>query len=254
MASSEAAPHKQVEVSIEEMVHHPSPEVMRLAAQHAKLNEELALALLARRDLVSDAIESLSKRGELFKHRKVLVAIASHPKTPRHVSLPIVRRLFTFELMQIALSPTVTTDIKMVAEEVIVGRLESISSGERLTLAKRSSVRVAATLLLDSEPRIVEASLKNPRMTEAWIVKELVCNDATVLLLDLVCKHPKWSLQREIQIALLRNTNTPFGRILQIAPTLPVQVVCEVLRTAKLSTEVQSYLERMLEARSDSKT
>src|SRR5438045_3883053 len=174
MTPSGAAPQKQVEISIEEMVHHLSPEVMKLAAQHAELNEELALALLARRDLVSSAIEVLSKRGELLKHRKVSVAIASHPKTPRHISLPMVRRLFTFELMKIALSPIIATDIKMVAEEVIVGRLESISSGERLTLAKQSSSRVAASLLLDSEPRIVEASLKNPRMTEAWIVKALM--------------------------------------------------------------------------------
>jgi hypothetical protein len=247
--ASESARKAQIEFSIEEMIHHTSPEVMKLAAQHPGLTEELALSFLTRRDLAPVAIEALSKRGDLLKHRKVSVAIAGHAKTPRHVALPIVRRLFTFELMQLALSPAVTADIKLVAEEVIVGRLESISSGERLTLAKQASSRVAAALLFDSEPRVVEASLMNSRLTESGIVRALMRPEAGVLLIDLACKHPKWSLRREIQIALLRNPNTPFGRILQIAPLLPMRTLRDVLKTSKVAPEVQSYLERMLETR-----
>ena len=253
MASAESAPQKEVELSIEEMIHHPSPEVMKLAAQHPELTEELVLSFLARRDLAPAAIEALSKRGDLLKHRKVSVAIAGHAKAPRHVTLPMVRRLFTFELMQLALSPAVPADIKLLAEEVIVGRLDSISSGERLTLARQSSSRVAAALLFDPEPRIVEAALMNPRLTEPWIVRSLMRSEAGMLLIDLICKHPKWSLRREIQTAILRNVNTPFGRILQIAPQLPPRIVRDVLKTAKLSPEVQSYLERMLAAQADSK-
>src|SRR5438067_1100306 len=115
MTSAGASPQKQVELSIEEMVHHPSSEVMTLAAEHPKLTQELALALLARRDLVASAIEALSRRGDLLKHRKVSIEIAGHPKAPRHVALPLVRRFFTLELMQIALSSCLAPDIKLVA-------------------------------------------------------------------------------------------------------------------------------------------
>jgi hypothetical protein len=253
MTSSRSTPQSEVDLSIEEMIHHPSPDMMKLAAQHTELIEELALSLLVRRDLAPAAIEALSKRGDLLKHRKISVAIAGHAKTPRHVALPIVRRLFTFELMQLALSPAVAADIKLVAEEVIVSRLESISSGERLTLAKQASSRVVAALLLDSEARIVEASLMNSRLTESWIVRSLMRSEAGVLLIDLICRYPKWSLRREIQVALLRNPKTPFGRILQIAPLLPMKIVRDVLKTSELSPEVQSYLERMLVARKDAK-
>src|SRR5690349_6378550 len=253
MTSPGSTPQSEIDLPMEEMVHHPSPEVMKLVAEHRELTEELALALLERRDLAASAIEALSKRGDLLKHRKVSVAIAGHAKTPRHIALPMVRRLFTFELMQLALSSAVAADIKLLAEEVIVGRLESISSGERLTLAKQASSRVAAALLLDAEPRIIAAALMNSRLTESWIVRALMRPEAGVLLIDLICKHAKWSLRREIQVALLRNTNTPFGRILQMAPQLPVRIVREILKTSKLSPEVQSYLERILEARMDAK-
>jgi len=249
----ESARQSQIEFSIEEMIHHPSSDVMKLAAQHPQLTEELALSFLTRRDLAPVAIEALSKRGDLLKHRKVSLAIAGHAKTPRHVALPMVRRLFTFELMQLALSPAVGADIKLVAEEVIVGRLESISSGERLTLARQASSRVVAALLFDAESRIVEASLMNPRLTESSIVRALMRSQTGVLLIDLVCKHSKWSLRREIQTAILRNGNTPFGRILQIAPLLPARTLRDVLKSSDLAPEVQSYLERMLETRTDSK-
>src|SRR2546421_11044220 len=105
MTSSRPQLQQDIELSVEEMIHHTSPELMKLAAQHPELTEDLALSFLARRDLAPSAIEALSKRGDLLKHRKVSVTIAGHPKAPRHIALPIVRRLFTFALMQLALSP-----------------------------------------------------------------------------------------------------------------------------------------------------
>lgn len=231
------------------MVHHNSSEVVKAAAQHPSLTKELALALLARRDITAAIIESLNKRGELMKHRAISTAVARHPKSPKHVSLPIVRRLYTFELMQIALGPVVPADIKLVAEDAIIARLESVSSGERLTLAKQSSSRVAAALLLDAEARIVESALNNSRMVEAGVVKALMRKDTPMLLIDLVCRHRKWSLRREVQIALLRNPKTPFGRLLQIVPLLPVQTLRETLKTLKLDPEVHRFLERIVAAK-----
>ena len=101
-----------------------------------------------------------------MKHRRVLAAIVSHVKTPRHVSLPIARHLYTFELLQIALTPAVSADVKMAVEDAITMRLESISAGERLALAKRGSTRIAAALLFDKEPGVMKAALVNPFMTE----------------------------------------------------------------------------------------
>src|ERR1051326_1844584 len=97
---------------LERMIHDRSPDVLKLAASHPAMNEDLALALLSRRDVPAAALENLSKNGPAMKHRPVQTALVSHPKTPRHVSLPIARHLYTFELMQIALTPAVPADVK----------------------------------------------------------------------------------------------------------------------------------------------
>src|SRR5690349_25179970 len=104
---------------VEQAIHSSAIEVLVNAASHTSLNEDLALTLLKRTDLPGDALERLSKNAAAMKSRKVKLALVEHPKTPRHVSLPLVRHLFTFDLMQVALTPDVPADVKAVDAETI---------------------------------------------------------------------------------------------------------------------------------------
>ncbi len=235
--------------SLEDLLTSQDLDVLRGVAASSRLTEDLALALLARRDLPHQAIVDLSKNGAVMKHRKVIVALVSHPRAPRHVSLPIARHLYTFELMQLALTPALAADLKMNIEEALIARMESISSGERLTLARRGSTRVAATLLTDPDERVMLAALDNPYMTEAWIVKALMRDDAPVPLVHAVCRHAKWSLRRDIQVGLLRNDNTPMARAIALAEKLPSQVLRDILHHSRLQANVKTYLLALLDRR-----
>jgi len=241
------------EAALEDLIHSQSPDTLREVAASPRLTEELALALLARRDLPQQALEAVSKNGAVMKHRKVIVAVVSHPRAPRHVSLPIARHLYTFELMQIALTPALASDLKMSIEETLVSRLESISEGERLALAKRGSTRVAAALLSDPEERVIHAALASPYMTEVWIVKALMKDNARPALVESVCRHPKWSLRRDVQIALLRNQQTPLARVLAFAQALPTQVLRDVLTHSRLGVNVKPCLLAELDRRAKPK-
>src|SRR4051812_35088838 len=201
---TKAPKHAPKTLPIEEMVQAREPEVLKAAAAHPSMTEDIALAFLTRRDLPPAALEALAKNGLAMKHRRVQCALVAHVKTPRHVSLPIARHLYTFELLQIALTPAVPSDVKRAVEDAISMRLESISAGERLALAKRGSTRIAAALLFDKEPAIMQAALVNPLMTEAWVVKAIMSRDATPALVETVSHHIKWSLRKEIRIALLK--------------------------------------------------
>jgi len=174
--------------------------------------------------------------------RKVKRAVVAHPKTPRYIAVSMVRQLFTFDLMQVALLPTLAGDLKVAAEEALIKRLEAISSGEKLSLARRASGRVAGVLLGDPDPRIIRAALENPRMTEGLIVRALTRLGASSALVLAVCNHSKWALRREIQIALLRNEKTPMGYALEFARTLPAAVLKEILESSRLPSSVKSCL------------
>src|SRR5580704_16345834 len=72
-------------------------ELVRAAADPA-LTEDFALALLKRSDLPAEVLEQLAKNVGALKSRKVKVALASHARTPRHISVPLARQFYTFDL------------------------------------------------------------------------------------------------------------------------------------------------------------
>lgn len=227
---------------MQERLQSDDPDVLLSAAADRGITEELALALLARRDLPGPAIEALSRNQGLRKHRKVMIAIVGHPRAPRHVSLPSVRHMYTFDLVKLSLLPAVPSDVRVAIDETIVARLEQISEGERLTLAKQSSGRVAAALLLDSQERVVLAALENPRMTEAGIIKGIGDREAPAHLVEAVFRHAKWSLRRDVRLALLRSQHTTMAQAIACAELLPADLLREVLSKSAMATEIREYM------------
>lgn len=170
------------------------------------IGENEALALLSRNDLPLESIQKIAKDASLMKSRKVKLALVKNLKTPRHILLPLLRHLFTFDLMQVALTPTIPADIKVSAEENLIHRLEKLSLGEKLSLARRASSRVAGALLHDPESRIVDVALQNGRLTEAAVITQLMKKDAGDYLLRAVRAHPRWGASQEICAALQRKS------------------------------------------------
>ena len=227
----------------------PSLEQIEALATDSGLSEDIALGLLKRPDLDGAFIEALAKNGTVLKHRKVKLALVAHPKTPRHVSLPLVRQLYTFDLMQVARIPVVPADVKRATDEALLNRLETITLGERLTLAHRGSGRIAEGLLLDEDARVAQGALQNPRLTEASIVRVLVRPEASGALVEAVCRHPQWSLRREVRVALLRNEKTPPARAVEFARMLPPALVREIMHSSRLPAGARSLLLEELEKR-----
>lgn len=243
-----AADHStSTEPASEEALHGLDAGALTSAAADPALTEDLALALLKPADLQPEVLEALSRNSGVMKSRKVRLALVEHPRTPRHVSLPMVRHLFTFDLMRVALTPVVPADIKLAADEALINRLETVSSGERLSLARRASGRIAGALLTDKETRVMATALENSRLTEAAIIKGLTRQDAPAAFVEAVCRHPKWSVRREIRVALLRNGKTPMARAIEFARSLPANVVREILNGSHLPAAIQSYLRKELD-------
>lgn len=224
------------------------PENLRMIATDEAIGEDVALGLLKRPDLSAGVIEQIAKSAN-SKHRKVQLALVEHPNTPRHISLPLVRQLYTFDLMQVALTPAVPADIKLAADEALCNRMETISSGEKLSLAHRGSWRVASALLLDGEARVVHAALQNPRVTESSIVRALTGHGSSTAFVEAVCHHPRWSLRREVRVALLRNEKTPLARAVEFAQSMPPAQVREILHSSRLPENIKAYLRKDLESR-----
>jgi hypothetical protein len=215
----------------------------------AALTEDQALAILNNRDLPAADLEQIAKNSALMKSRKLRLAVAAHPRSPRRIALRLIRELYTFDLMHFSLMPAAPADLKRAAGELLVARITSVTLGERISLARRSSAQVAAALLVDKEIRIWQAALENPRLTEGAVVKALRSPKATPLFVESVCGHAKWSLRPEIRIALLRNPHTPLARALEFARRLPPAQLRDILHSSRLPEKIKVYLNKELKER-----
>lgn len=241
---------------------------LSIAADPA-LSEDLALALLKRPDLHLEVLEQLAKNVAVLKSRKVKIALVSHFHTPRHVSVPLARQFYTFDLMKVALAPGVPADVKVAIDDVLISRLKTVTLGERLTLARRASGRVAAALLLDvegmggrtaggetanqkaktaetvaRETRVMRTALENPRLTEALVISSVLRPDASVALVQAVARHPKWSCRREIRAALLRTEHLSLARALEFSQEVPGSLLPDLLASSRLPAKIKDQLLR----------
>lgn len=231
-------------IPLADAIHSAERDDLVRAAADPALTGDLALALLKRADLPGEVLEQLSKNRAALKLRKVKIALACHPHTPRHVSVPMIRQFYTFDLMKVALSPVVPADVKLSADETLIARLKTITLGERLTLARRASGRIAGALLLDAEQRIMRAALENSRLTEGPVVKAVLNSSASVALVQAVSRHAKWSYRRDVQIALLQTEHLSLARARAFASGISPTLLGEILQTSRLSAGIKEQLLR----------
>lgn len=227
------------EIQIEETLNAQHPDSPASVA-----SEDLALARLKDPEVNSEQIEEISQDSGVMKSRKVRMAMACHQKTPRRVALRIIRELYTFELMQFSLTPVAAADLKRLADELLLSRLASLSLGERISLARRSSTPVAGALLLDRESQVWQPALENPRLTELAIVRALQRANATPGFVVAVSHHAKWSLRNEVQVALLRNAYTPLAKAIEFSRRIPSQQLRDILRASRMPEKIKSYLRK----------
>lgn len=211
-------------------------------ASDPALSEDLALAMLKRSDLAAAVIEQVAKHSDLLKSRKVKLALASHPHAPRHISIPLVRQFYTFDLVRLATSSTVPPDIKIIAENTLVARLKTITLGERISLARRSSARIAGALLWDGEGRVIRTALDNGRLTEVLVIQAVLRPQASATLIRAVARHGKWSLRREIRIALLRTEFLSAGLAVEFSRGIALPLLREILSNSRLPSPVKEQI------------
>ncbi len=74
------------------------------------------------------------------------------------------------------------------------------------------------------------------------MAKAVLRADAPSHTVTAICDHEKWSLRRDVRVALLRNEKTPMSRAVEFAHGLPAALLHEILRESKLPVNVKEYL------------
>src|SRR5438309_3289639 len=231
------------------LLHHSSPDVLLSLLDNPALDDTQLCLLLNRKDLPTEILEEVARRKPLLKSYRVKRALAFHPRTPRLVNLRVLRELYLMDVVQLTLLPGTSTEVKRIAEEQLVGRIPQLPLGQKITLARRGTARVAGALLADGHAQVLSIALDNPGLTEAQVLKALSRENLPLGVVKAIAQHRKWSHTYNVRLALVRHRGSTLSTILAYLPELTVSDLRELAAPGIVSENLRKYLQAEIQRR-----
>jgi hypothetical protein len=231
------------------LLHHPDSGVLLALLDNPALDETQLCLLLERKNLATEVLEEVARRKALLKAYRVKRGLAFHPKTPRLVTLRLLKDLYLMDLVQLALSPAIPTELKLNAEDQLIARLPQLPLGQKITLARRGPARLGGALLAEGHAQIVPIVLDNSYLTEAQILKVLAREKIPPGVVLGVAQHRKWSLAYNIRLALVRHPSAPLAMVLGYLPELTVSDLRELASPGIVPETLRRYLHAEVQRR-----
>jgi hypothetical protein len=231
------------------LLHHAETGVLLAALDNPALDETRLCILLERKNLPAEILEEVARRKPLLKAYRVKRSLAFHPRTPRLVTLRLLKDLYLMDLVQLTLSPAIPTELKLNAEDQLIARLPQLPLGQKITLARRGPARLGGALLAEGHAQIVSIVLDNPYLTEAQVLKALSREKIPPAVVLAVAHHRKWSLAYNIRLALVRNPALPLSTVLSYLPELTVSDLRELAAPGIVPESLRRYLQAEVQRR-----
>jgi hypothetical protein len=196
-------------------------ERVRAVLQSLQPDETLLLSVL-RRAVPVKLLECLAGQPPWSETPRLLGGIVLNPRAPRALALRLLSSLLWRDLAEAARSHRLSAAIRFKAEAQLAEQLPGLRKGDRVTLARLATPAVLRQLLSDAEPRVVRASLANPRLRESDLVQALQKDTVTVVLIREVAASRRWAESYAVKLALALQSRTPLGIALaQLTSLLP---------------------------------
>jgi hypothetical protein len=232
------------------LLHHTDAEVLLALLDNPSLEETQLCMLLERKNLPAEILEEVARRKPLLKNYRVKKALAFHPRTPRLVTLRLLRDLYLMDLVQLTLLAGIPTELKRNAEDQLVSRLPQLPLGQKITLARRGPARLAGALLAEGHAQIVGIVLDNAYLTEAQVLRVLSREKLPpVVVVRTISLHRKWSISYNVRLALVRHPLSPLATVLAYLPELTVSDLRELASPGIVSESLRKYLQAEVQRR-----
>jgi hypothetical protein len=188
---------------------------------HGPLDEQVLLAVL-RRAVPAPFLELLATTAPWSERPRVLARVVLSPRASRGLSLRLLSQLSWRDLADVAATPRVPAAVRLRADALLREALRDLRLGDRITLARVATASVLVTLLHDDEPRVLEATLLNPRLREQDLVAALRRDDVPRPLIEACTSSSRWSSSYAVRLALVLQPRTPQPlALLQISSLVP---------------------------------
>lgn len=125
-------------------------------------------------------------------------------------------------------------------------RLRRMTPPQKMMLASKADRFERAILVQDSDPQVLFALLKNPRLGTDEVLRVAKSSFLSFQAAELILKTQPWFANLDVRVALVHNPKLPMPFALRIMPTLPDNEVRVIARGAATSMPLkQAALKRL---------
>jgi hypothetical protein len=185
-----------------------------------EFGEKHVLSFLSSPGVGEEMLTRIYKERALTKRYRVRCALAGHPNMPRVLALELVHQLFWRDLLRVAENLRLHAHVRRAAEELLRENVEVLTLGEKISLARLATRGIIRAMRKETEPKVVEALLQNPRLNEEDILVMVGRPGAPPNVLQQVGRSSRWSTRYPVRLALVRNPGTPPGVALSFLSSL----------------------------------
>jgi hypothetical protein len=172
------------------------------------------ILLLRNRAAPAPLLARIGRDREWTRRQDVKRALVRHPNTPLVLARILAIHLHRKDLAEIAEDLRVPPPVRRHAEEILRIRIEEMTLGERISLARRPSRALISALRDSAEGGVLRALLGNSRLVEADAVRIASGSATPGDALRALAEHPAWGIRRSVRMALLLNPRTPVSSAL----------------------------------------
>src|ERR1700687_1276601 len=125
-------------------------------------------------------------------------------------------------------------------------RLRAMTPPQKILLAPKADRATRSLLVQDSDPQVLFALLKNPRLSIDEVVRVSKSGGLSFQQAELILRPSAWASNADVRVALIRNPKLPVPLALRILPSLPELEVRALAKGAATSMPLkQAALKRL---------
>ena len=221
------------------------------ALENPALSKEELVRMLRNRRATASQLTRVGRQHRWTRDYDIKRGLLLHPRTPPALAARMVPHLLWRDLAEVSLNQSLRPMVRRMAEEMLSARLEDLTVGERITIARRASRHVIQGLLEFREQGVLQSLLGNSRLVEMDAIRLASADDAPAPFLAGLAKHSVWGHRRSVRLALLSNRRTPIAAGLRVIGSLHRRDLQRVAEDGNVPTIIRVGATRALERESN---
>jgi len=150
---------------------------------------------------------------------RVLLNLVQHPKFPQSISLGIISKLFSADLVRVVKNVKTNPFVRKKAELEFRQRYKRLALGEKISLLKIASNTLLLAFSDENQPQLIETIFTNPNCSED-VVLRFINRPGDRFNVYAALDLSSWHMNPAVAMAVAHDPEAPIRNILKIIPYL----------------------------------